>query len=143
MLAEGLIVGWMRGRADTGRGLEVIARSARPRREGMKDEINERVKFRAEFRPFAPSTLDERGADYFEQYQSRAIWSVRRAFGGARARGVPAVVHVDGTGRLQSVRGEWDRAFYDLIYVFHARTRRAPSPEHEPQRDGKTDRLTH
>lgn len=123
LLAEGRIVGWMRGRAELGpRALGHRSILADPRRTDMKDRINARVKFREEFRPFAPAVLDEHGAEYFEGYQVSRYMERTLRFRLEKAAEVPAVVHVDGTGRLQSVRREWDPVFHDLVRAFYART---------------------
>jgi carbamoyltransferase len=123
LIADGKIIGWMQGRAEFGpRALGNRCVLGDPRASDMKDRINARVKFREEFRPFAPSVLDERGADYFENYQpSRYMERTLRFRPEVRAR-VPAVVHEDGTGRVQSVRREWNPRYYDLIAAFARRT---------------------
>lgn len=120
LLAEGKVIGWCQGRAEFGpRALGNRSILADPRPADVKHRVNAIVKLREEFRPFAPSVLDECGEEYFEGYQvspymERAL-PLRSA---ARAR-VPGVVHVDGTGRLQSVRREWNERFYDLIRAFY------------------------
>lgn len=123
LLAEGKLVGWIQGRAEFGpRALGNRSILADPRRADAKERINAAVKFRESFRPFAPSILDDFGDEYFESYQvspymERAlVWKV-----GVTDR-VPAVVHADRTGRLQSVRREWNPRFHDLLRAFHART---------------------
>ena len=123
LLAEGKIVGWCQGRAEFGpRALGNRSILADPRPADVKDRINAIVKLREPFRPFAPAILDEHGSEYFEPYQvspymERAL-PLRRDAG----KKVPGVVHVDGTGRLQSVRREWNERFYDLLRAFHERT---------------------
>jgi carbamoyltransferase len=84
----------------------------------MKDKINSRVKFREEFRPFAPSILDEFGDEYFENYQVSPYMERTLKFKEAAKAKVPAIVHVNATGRLQSVRREWNPRYYDLIRAF-------------------------
>lgn len=123
LLAEGRLVGWVQGRAEFGpRALGNRSILADPRPPEMKDRINERVKFREEFRPFAPSILDEFGDEYFENYQvSPYMERTLRFRESARAK-VPAIVHVNATGRLQSVRREWNPKYHDLIRAFHQRT---------------------
>jgi carbamoyltransferase len=123
LLADGRIVGWVQGRAEFGpRALGHRSILADPRRPEMKDRLNAIVKFREAFRPFAPSVLDERGAEYFERYQTSRYMERTLRFRQERCDRVPAVVHVDGTGRLQSVRREWTPRFYDLIAAFDRRT---------------------
>ena len=113
----------MQGRAEFGpRALGNRSILADPRRPEIKDELNRRVKFREQFRPFAPAILHEFRADYFEDYQESPYMERTLRFKtNVRAR-IPGVVHVDGTGRVQSVRREWNSRFYDLIQDFFART---------------------
>jgi carbamoyltransferase len=123
LLAEGKLLGWVQGRAEFGpRALGNRSILADPRPADMKDRINSLVKFREEFRPFAPSILDEYGDEYFKNYQVTPYMDRTLTFREwARAK-VPAVAHVNGTGRLQSVRREWNERFYDLIRAFHELT---------------------
>lgn len=120
LLADGRIVAWIQGRAEFGpRALGNRSLLADPRRAEMKDIINERVKFREEFRPFAPSILHEFGSEYFENYQESPYMERTLKFKEEVRSKVPAVVHVDGTGRLQTVKREWNRDFHELIAQFH------------------------
>ncbi len=120
LLDEGKIIGWVQGRAEFGpRALGSRSILADPRPNDMKDRINARVKFREEFRPFAPSILDEFGPDYFENYQTSPYMERTLHWRPEIAERIPAVVHVDGTGRLQSVRREWCPRYYDLIQAFY------------------------
>ena len=123
LLSEEKIIGWIQGRAEFGpRALGNRSILADPRPADMKDRINSKIKFREEFRPFAPSILDEYGSEYFVDYQfSPYMERTLRFKPEARAK-IPAVVHVDGTGRLQSVRREWNPRYYDLISAFHRLT---------------------
>ncbi len=123
LLAEGKVVGWAQGRAELGpRALGNRSILADPRLPAMKDRLNAEVKFREEFRPFAPSVLHEHGSDWFENYQESPYMERALRFRpGVRGR-VPAVVHVDGTGRLQSVRRETAPTFHALIEAFRRRT---------------------
>ena len=123
LLAQGKIIGWMQGRAEFGpRALGNRSILADPRPADMKDRLNERVKFREEFRPFAPSILHEHGAAYFEHYQESPYMERTLKYRPEAAARVPAVVHVDGTGRLQTVKREWNPRFHKLIQAFHERT---------------------
>jgi carbamoyltransferase len=123
LLADGKLLGWIQGRAEFGpRALGNRSILADPRREDIKATINSIVKLREDFRPFAPSILDELGPEYFEDYQySPYMERVLAVRGNARAR-VPGVVHVDGTARVHSVRRHSNRRFYDLIRAFHDHT---------------------
>jgi carbamoyltransferase len=123
LLADGRIVGWVQGRAEFGpRALGNRSILADPRRADVKDVLNERVKFREEFRPFAPSILHEHGPEYFEDYQESPYMERTLRFRESVREKVPGVVHVDGTGRLQTVRREWNERYYELIAEFHRLT---------------------
>ncbi|MBS1584451.1 MAG: hypothetical protein JSS82_02705 [Bacteroidetes bacterium] len=119
LLADGKIIGWAQGRAEFGpRSLGNRSILADPRRKEMKDIINERVKFREEFRPFAPSILHECGPDYFEHYEESPYMERTLRFKNEVLEKVPAVVHHNQTGRLQSVKKEWNPGFHQLISEF-------------------------
>lgn len=123
LLAQGKLIGWAQGRAEFGpRSLGNRAILADPRTDQMKEAINARVKFREEFRPFAPSILAEYGEAYFENYQSSPYMERTLKFKEEAKHKVPAVVHVDGTGRLQTVRKEWNEKYHQLITAFHELT---------------------
>jgi len=123
LLAEGKIVGWVQGRAEFGpRALGNRSILADPRSPCIKEEINSRVKFREEFRPFAPSILHEFGPQYFETYQESPYMERTLRFRPEIARRVPGVVHEDGTGRLQTVKKEWNERYYRLIQRFYELT---------------------
>ena len=120
LLARGRIIGWMQGRAEFGpRALGHRSILADPRLPDMKELINERVKFREAFRPFAPAILHEHGDEYFEHYQESRYMERALVFRAHVRDRVPAVVHVDGTGRLQTVRREWAPEFHELVSHFH------------------------
>lgn len=120
LLEKGCIVGWFQGKAEFGpRALGNRSILADPRDRAMKDKINQRVKLREEFRPFAPSILHEFGDQYFENYQESPYMERTLRFRPEIRDTVPAVVHVDGTGRLQTVKREWNTKFYDLIHKFY------------------------
>jgi carbamoyltransferase len=88
----------------------------------MKDRINRRVKFREDYRPLAPSILHEFGEDYFENYQESPYMERTLKFREAVKDRVPAVVHRNGTGRLQTVKEEWNPRYYRLIRAFYEKT---------------------
>lgn len=118
-LADGQVVAWVQGRAEFGpRALGNRSILADPRRYDMKDRINRVVKFREKFRPFAPAILDERGPEYFEDYEPTPYMERTLRFREDRRAGLPAVCHVDGTGRVQSVRAEWNARFHELLTAF-------------------------
>jgi len=122
-LAEGRILGWIQERAEFGpRALGNRSILADPRPREMKDRLNREVKFREEFRPFAPAILHEYGEEYFENYQESPYMERTLRFKHEVRARVPAVVHVDGTGRLQTVKREWNARFHALIEAFHRLT---------------------
>ena len=122
-LANGKIVGWLQDRAEFGpRALGNRSILADPRSPTMKDRINNEVKFREEFRPLAPSILSEFGDEYFINYQESPYMERTLRFREAPSRKVPAIVHVDGTGRLQSVGRDWNPRYRSLIEEFHKLT---------------------
>lgn len=123
LLAEGKVFGWFQGRAEFGpRALGNRSILGDPRRPQMKDVLNSRVKFRQAFRPFAPIVLYERAKDIFvgedespfmlRAKQVRPEWKDR----------IPAIVHVDGTARVQTVRREQNERMYDLLVEFEKLT---------------------
>jgi carbamoyltransferase len=119
LLAQGKLVAWVQGRAEFGpRALGNRSILADPRSPATKDRINVRVKFREEFRPFAPSILHEHGHEYFENYQSTPYMERALRFRPEAMARVPAVVHRDGTGRLQSVSAGSNPHFYRLLKAF-------------------------
>ncbi|MBP2294308.1 carbamoyltransferase [Azospirillum rugosum] len=128
-LAEGSVIGWFQGRAEWGpRALGARSILADPRRIDMKTIVNEKIKFREPFRPFAPSVLAERATEYFEldpgggpSSPERFMLSVCRVRPDKAAE-VPAITHVDGTARVHLVERAANPAYYDLIAAFAART---------------------
>ena len=122
-IADGLVVGWFQGRMEFGpRALGNRSIVVDPRRANMKEILNERIKKREPFRPFAPSILEERTADYFEQSHPAPtmlmVYQVREE----RRGEIPAVTHVDGSGRLQTVSREVNSRYYQLISDFNELT---------------------
>lgn len=125
MLDSRKIIGWFSGGSELGpRSLGQRSILCDPRREDGKDYVNARVKFREAFRPFAPAVLREAVADWFEcEPQTDSPFMLRvMKFRQGRGERVPAVHHIDGTGRVQTVCRDRDPAFYALIHQFHERT---------------------
>ena len=115
-VAEGRIVGWFQGAAEFGpRALGNRSIICRPFPESMKDHINARVKFREDFRPFAPAVLAERTRDYFELGQPSPHMLIASQAVPERQDEIAAVVHVDGSCRAQTVTPEQNPRFYRLI----------------------------
>lgn len=120
LLAEGKIIGWFQGRMETGpRALGNRSILADPSVPGMKDRLNRRVKFREEFRPFAPSVLHAHQQEWFA-CGSRVLPYMLEVvpFLPGKAERVSAVAHVDGTGRVQSVRDVDNALFHSTLTEF-------------------------
>ena len=118
-IAAGRVVGWFQGRMEWGaRALGNRSIVADPRRADMRDIINTRIKFRERFRPFAPSVLEEALDDYFvgavpDPFMLQ-VYPVRPDKRGT----VPAITHVDGSGRLQTVSQRSNPRYWKLIKAF-------------------------
>ena len=124
-LDEGRIVGWFQGRMEFGqRALGHRSILLDPRRADGRDVVNEAVKYREGFRPFAPAVLADRADEWFEAVPDAGVPFMERVvrFRPGRAEQVPAVVHVDGTGRVQTVAGEDNPRFAALLTAFEGRT---------------------
>lgn len=123
LLAGGAVLGWFQGPSEFGpRALGHRSILADPRVPGMRDHINGRVKFREDFRPFAPAVLAEEAGRYFEgNLDSPYMISVASVRDEVRGL-LPAVEHVDGSARLQTVTPGSDELFHRLIDRFRART---------------------
>ena len=123
LVAEGQVMGWFQGRMEWGpRALGNRSILADPRREDMKAILNARIKHREPFRPFAPSILEEATGDYFDQtYPDPFMIKVYNILPEKRGE-IPAVTHVDGTGRLQTVCQETHPLYWRLIKEFEGQT---------------------
>ena len=122
-IANGMVVGWFQGRMEWGpRALGNRSIVCDPRRADMKDVLNRKIKRRESFRPFAPSILREHVGAWFEEeddipfmMQVFQIRPEKRPF-------IPAVTHVDGSGRLQTVHRETNPRYHRLIETFRRLT---------------------
>ncbi|HYV02188.1 MAG TPA: carbamoyltransferase [Actinomycetota bacterium] len=122
-LADGKILGWFQGRMEFGpRALGNRSILADPRRAEMKDVLNARIKHREPFRPFAPSILEDATGDWFEDDYPSPYMLLTYDVKKSRVDDIPAPTHVDGTGRLQTVRRDQNSLYYDLIEAFGDRT---------------------
>lgn len=120
LLADGKIIGWANGRAEFGpRALGNRSILADPRYSEVKDHLNAHVKFREAFRPFAPSILEEFAEEYFMDAEDSPYMQKTILFNENKYDVVPGVVHFDGTGRLQTVKKEWNPQYYRLINAFY------------------------
>jgi carbamoyltransferase len=123
LIADGRIVGWYQGRSEFGpRALGNRSILADPRDASMKDKINSKVKFREGFRPFAPAILQERTAEFFECAHPSPFMNLVFPIKAEKQALIPAVTHVDGTGRLQTETAESNPRFNALIQRFEALT---------------------
>lgn len=125
LLADGKVVGWFQGRMEFGqRALGSRSILADARDGAMKDRVNAAVKYRESFRPFAPAVLLEAVDRFFEAPAGCAVPYMEKVFPirpQMRQR-IPAVVHADGTGRLQTVSRDQHALFHRLIEAFNQRT---------------------
>jgi carbamoyltransferase len=118
-IADGRIVGWFQGKMEFGpRALGNRSIIVDPRRSDMKDILNARIKKREPFRPFAPSILEERVGDYFEQTHPAPTMLMVYEIKPEKRAQIPAVTHVDGSGRLQTVSPRTNPRYYQLIRDF-------------------------
>lgn len=122
-IADGKVVGWFQGRMEWGpRALGNRSILGDPRRADMKDILNLKIKRRESFRPFAPSILREAVPDWFELDGDvpfmMQVFPIREA----RREEIPAVTHVDGSGRLQTVEMSTNGRYYRLIEAFRDQT---------------------
>jgi carbamoyltransferase len=122
-IAEGTVVGWFQGRMEWGpRALGNRSILGDPRRDDMKDILNLKIKRRESFRPFAPSILRERVSDWFEEQDDvpfmMKVFQVKEH----KRKFIPAVTHVDGSGRLQTVSDSTNSRYYALISSFYSLT---------------------
>ncbi|MAE11511.1 MAG: hypothetical protein CL876_06335 [Dehalococcoidales bacterium] len=123
-LVDGKVVAWFQGRSEWGpRALGNRSILADPRSEEMKELVNAKIKFREPFRPFAPAILEERMGGYFQdgdqvakQYPARYMLLVLPLMK-HKAETIKAVSHM-GTGRLQTVREEWNPRYYQVVKRF-------------------------
>lgn len=122
-MCDGKVIGWFQGRMEFGaRALGNRSLVADPRRTDMRDIINLKIKFREKFRPFAPSILEEKVSEYFETDAPAPFMEKVFKIKAEMRSQIPAVTHVDGTGRLQSVSYKTNPLYWDLINTFAQRT---------------------
>jgi carbamoyltransferase len=116
-IANGKIVGWFQGLSESGnRALGNRSILADPRNPNIKNIINATIKKREDFRPFAPSVLEEHYQEYFDTNQPSPYMSRIMP---VKSDKIPGVTHVDGTARIQTVNREQNEKFYDLINEFY------------------------
>ena len=119
-IAAGKIVGWFNGKSESGnRALGNRSILADPRNPAIKDIINHKIKMREDFRPFAPSVMEEHYQTYFDTnqpspYMSRIV--------PVKSDKIPGVTHIDNTARIQTVNRKQNKKFYDVIHGFYQAT---------------------
>ncbi len=123
LLSEGKVLGWFQGRSEFGpRALGNRSILADPRKPEMKETLNSRVKFRQAFRPFAPIVLAERASEIFAGDEESPFMLIAKNVRPEWRDKIPAIVHVDGTARVQTVRRETNERLYRLLKEFEALT---------------------
>ena len=130
-IADGKVVGWFQGRMEWGpRALGNRSILCDPRRADMKQILNEKIKRRESFRPFAPSVLEEAVPEWFEESDAvpfmMQVFQIRED----KRKLIPAVTHVDGSGRLQTVSRDTNPLYWQLIAAFYATHRHPNGAEH-------------
>ena len=118
-IANGKVIGWFQGRMEWGpRALGNRSIICDPRRPNMKDILNIKIKRRESFRPFAPSVLDNSVSEWFEQSDDvpfmMQVYQIIRE----KRQKIPAVTHIDGSGRLQTVNEKTNPRYFSLINEF-------------------------
>lgn len=123
LLSEGHVFGWFQGRSEFGpRALGDRSILADPRKAEMKDKLNKRVKHRQAFRPFAPIVLAERANEIFEGDEESPFMLLAKRVRPEWREKIPAIVHVDGTARVQTVRQDHNERLYRLLMEFDSMT---------------------
>jgi carbamoyltransferase len=123
LLTRGKLIGWYQGREEFGpRALGNRSILADPRDVQNRDRVNNAVKFREDWRPFAPSVLEEAGASLFENYHTTPFMTLTFQVKPQKKAAIAAAVHVDGSARVQSVTRDQNERYYDLIKNFAAKT---------------------
>jgi carbamoyltransferase len=123
LLADQKVIGWFQGGSEFGpRALGNRSIIADPRRAEMKDILNARVKHRQPFRPFAPIVLEERAGEIFEGRGDSPFMLMAKSVNPAWRDRIPAIVHVDGTARVQTVSEATNPVLYRLLKEFDALT---------------------
>ncbi|MBV9388691.1 MAG: nodulation protein, partial [Chroococcidiopsidaceae cyanobacterium CP_BM_ER_R8_30] len=123
LLAAGKVIGWFQGRMEFGqRALGARSILADPRRAEMQDIVNTKIKFRERFRPFAPSALAEYASEYFDCAAPTPFMTQVYRVHQDKQAAIPAVTHVDGTARVQTVSQSTNPLYWELIHAFYQLT---------------------
>jgi carbamoyltransferase len=123
LVAQRKIIGWFQDRMELGaRALGSRSILSDPSDKEMKDRLNRYVKFREDFRPFAPSVLEERASEYFINCRYSPFMAITFNVGSDKTKVIPTPTHVDNTARVQTVSKTHNGLFYDLIKNFERET---------------------
>jgi len=123
LLAAGKYIGWFQGCSEIGpRALGARSILADPRVPDMVDRLNAKVKFREPFRPYAPSALEEHAAEFFEDYVPSPFMLFTFKTRHEKSSMIPAIVHIDGTARVQGVTREANPLYHRMISLFAEKT---------------------
>jgi len=122
-IIDGKIIGWYQGRSESGpRALGNRSILCDPRDPKMKDYLNERIKHRENFRPFAPTIMKDYITEWFEDIEEAPYMLKIAKYIKGMGEKVPSVCHIDYTGRLQSITENDNVYFYNLIKTFYNKT---------------------
>ncbi len=123
LISDGKIVGWFQGRMEFGaRALGSRSILSDPRDKNMKDKLNKFVKFREDFRPFAPSVLEEKASEFFVNCKKSPFMAVTYNVKEDKIKDIPTPTHVDKTARVQTITKNQNTLYYDLIKNFEDET---------------------
>ena len=123
MLADGKIIAWYQGKGEWGpRALGNRSILADPRDKDMKNILNQKIKNRETFRPFAPSVLKEKASEWFDEATDSPFMLVTYNANKDKIKYMPAPVHVDGTARIQTVDQSTNPLYWNLIKQFENKT---------------------
>lgn len=121
-IAEGSIIGWFQGRMEFGpRALGARSILADPTQQDMRDRVNALIKKREDFRPFAPAVLEEKAEEYFEIVDANDLYPLMLSVTNVHEKyheALPAITHVNGTARVQTVNKQLNPLFWSLIHSF-------------------------
>jgi carbamoyltransferase len=123
LVAQRKIIGWFQGRMELGaRALGSRSILSDPRDKDMKDRLNKYVKFREDFRPFAPSVLEEIAPEYFINCRYAPFMAITYNVRPDKVKEIPTPTHIDNTARIQTVSEDQNPLYYDLIKDFETET---------------------
>lgn len=123
LIAEGKIVGWFQGRMEFGaRALGSRSILSDPRDKNMKEKLNKYVKFREDFRPFAPSIMEEHTSEFFIDCKESPFMAITYNVDSTKQKEIPTPTHVDNTARVQTISKDQNNLYYDLIKNFEKET---------------------